>query len=129
MHKPILKRLITIMLAISMTATPTMASVTQTVNAKPKAKYSAKQFKRRGVIRWNGWKWTWYSQKVLRGGGLKIKGRHVDKNGYVCDWKNRIVLSSSKLKKGTVIKTPFGKKGRVYDTGCPKNVIDVYTNF
>ena len=122
-------RLTSVMLAITLATTPMVASTTTTVYAKPKAKYSAKYFKRMGVIRWKGWKWTWYSQKVLRGGGLKIKGRHVDKHGYVCDWKNRIVLSSSKLKKGTVIKTPFGKKGRVYDTGCPRNVIDVYTNW
>ena len=119
-----------LMLAISMTVTPTIASVTmETVYAKPKAKYSAKKFKRMGVIRWGGWKWTWYSQKVLPGGGLKIPGRHVDKNGYVCDKKNRIVLSSSTLKRGKVIKTPFGKKGKVYDTGCARGVVDVYVNW
>lgn len=94
-----------------------------------KTVYTAKTFKRMGVIKWNGWKWTWYSQKVLPGGGLKIPGRHVDKNNYVCDKNGYIVLSSSSLKKGTVIKTPFGKKGKVYDTGCARGVVDVYTNF
>lgn len=94
-----------------------------------KTVYTAKTFKRMGVIKWNGWKWTWYSQKVLPGGGLKIPGRHVDKNNYVCDGTGYIVLSSSSLKKGTVIKTPFGKKGKVYDTGCARGVVDVYTNF
>lgn len=94
-----------------------------------KTVYTAKTFKRMGVIRWNGWKWTWYSQKVLPGGGLKIPGRHLDKNNYVCDKNGYIVLSSSSLKKGTVIKTPFGKKGKVYDTGCARGVVDVYTNF
>jgi len=96
---------------------------------KKKAKYSAKYFKRMGVIRWNGWRWTWYSQRVLPGRGLKIPGRHVDKNGYVCDKKGYICLASSKLKRGRVVKTPFGKKGKVYDSGCAWNTLDVYTNW
>ena len=122
-------KFITLLLAASMTVTPTAASVmTETVHAA-KAKYSAKYFKRMGVIRWGGYKWTWYSQRVLPGGGLKIPGRHVDKSGYVCDKKNRIVLSSSTVKRGKVVKTPFGKKGKVYDTGCARGVYDVFTNF
>lgn len=96
---------------------------------KKKAKYSARYFKRMGVIRWNGWRWTWYSQRVLPGGGLRIPGRHVDKNGYVCDKKGYICLASSKLKRGKVVKTPFGKKGKVYDSGCAKNILDVYTDW
>jgi hypothetical protein len=122
-------KFIMLLLAASMTVTPTAASVmTETVHAA-KAKYSAKYFKRMGVIRWGGWKWTWYSQKVLPGGGLRIPGRHVDKSGYVCDKKDRIVLSSSTVKRGKVVKTPFGKKGKVYDTGCARGVYDVFTNF
>ena len=113
------------LLAVSMAT----ASISPEVALASKPKYTAKQFKRRGVIRWHGYKWTWYSQKVLPGGGLKIPGRRVDKNGYVCDKKNRIVLSSSTVKRGKVVKTPFGKKGKVYDTGCAKGVFDVFTNF
>lgn len=94
---------------------------------KTKAKYSASYFKRMGVIKWNGRKWTWYSQKVLPGGGLKIKGRHIDSNGYICDWKDRIVLASNGIKKGTVMKTPFGKKGIILDDGCPW--MDVYVDW
>ncbi len=117
---------IMLMLAISMTATPTMASVTQTVHAKPKVKYSAKQFRRLGVIRWGGYKWTWYSQRVLRGGGLKIPGRHVDKNGYVVDKKGYIVLAHKTLKKGKVVKTPFGRKGKIYDRCPSRGIMDTY---
>ncbi len=91
--------------------------------------YSANEFKTQGVIWWDGWKWTWYSEKVLSGGGLDIPGRHNDDNGYVCDENDYICLSSSVLSKGTVIDTPFGKQGRVYDTGCPSNVIDVYVGW
>ena len=91
--------------------------------------YSANKFKNIGVVYWNGWKWTWYSQRVLPGGGLRIPGRHVDDNGYVCDGNNYICLASSTLPYGTVINTPFGKQGKIYDTGCATDTIDVYVNF
>lgn len=92
-------------------------------------KYTSYQLRRRGVIRWNGWRWTWYSQKVLRGHGLHIPGRHVDKSGYVCDKDGYICLASGRLRRGTVVRTPFGKKGKVYDSGCGRGTLDVYTNF
>lgn len=90
---------------------------------------SASQFARMGVIRWNGWRWTWYSEKVLPGGGLDIPGRHRDIDGYVCDENDYICLSSSSLKRGAVIDTPFGKQGKVYDTGCASDVVDVYVSW
>lgn len=96
---------------------------------KPKALYSASEFKSMGVIYWDGWRWTWYSQRVLPGGGLSIPGRHVDENGYICDKDDYICIASSVLKKGTVIDTPFGKKGKVYDCGCASDTVDVYTDF
>ena len=122
-------KFIMLLLAASMTVTPTAASVmTETVHAA-KAKYSAKYFKRMGVIRWGGYKWTWYSQKVLPGGGLRIPGRHVDKNGYVCDKKGYIVIAHKTLKKGKVINTPLGKKAKVYDR-CPIiGIVDVFVNW
>lgn len=112
----------------------TKPKATSTTNVKTeshstKATYTASQFKSRGVIYWGDWKWTWYSQKVLPGGGLKIPGRHVDENNYICDENNYICLASSTLPKGTVIDTPFGKKGKIYDCGCAAHIIDVYTNF
>ena len=91
--------------------------------------YSANKFKNIGVVYWNGWKWTWYSQRVLPGGGLRIPGRHVDDNGYVCDGNNYICLASSTLPYGTVINTPFGKQGKIYDTGCATDTVDVYVDF
>lgn len=91
--------------------------------------YSAGYFRRMGVIRWGGWRWTWYSQRVLPGNGLKIPGRHIDSNGYVCDKDNRICLASNVLGRHTVINTPFGKKGKIYDCGCPSNTIDVYVGW
>ena len=93
------------------------------------AVYSASKFRNMGVLHWGGWRWTWYSEEVLPGGGLYIPGRHADSNGYVCDEDNYICLASSTLKKGTVIDTPLGKQGKVYDSGCASDIIDVYVNW
>lgn len=94
-----------------------------------KTLYSASYFMNMGVIHWNGWKWTWYSERVLPGGSLNIPGRHADSDGYICDSNDYICLSSSSLSKGTIVATPFGKGGKVYDTGCASDVIDVYVNW
>lgn len=84
--------------------------------------------KRGGVNYFNGNKETWYSQRVLPGGGLKIPGRYVCKQGLVRDKDNYIVVASSDLKKGSIISTSLGK-GKVYDTGCPSGVVDIYTDW
>lgn len=89
--------------------------------------YTPAYFKRMGIIGYNGWRWTWYSQRVLPGGGLRIPGRHVDERGYVCDGNNYICLASNNIGYGSVIDTPFGKKGKIYDSGC--SGVDVYTDW
>lgn len=91
--------------------------------------YSGSTFRNMGVINWNGWRLTWYSERVLPGGGLNIPGRHADSSGYICDENEYICLSSSVLSKGTVIPTPFGKNGKVYDSGCASDTVDVYVNW
>lgn len=96
--------------------------------ASPKV-YTARQLRWRGVLHWNGWRWTWYSQRRMPGHGLHIPGRHVDKNGFVCDKNGYICLASGRLGRGSVVSTPFGKKGKVYDSGCGRGTLDVYTNF
>lgn len=93
------------------------------------AVYSATEFMNMGVIYWNDWRWTWYSERVLPGGGLNIPGRYADSSGYICDENDYICLSASSLDKGTIISTPFGKSGKVYDTGCATDTIDVYVNW
>lgn len=100
-----------------------------TTQVNQEALYSASYLKQMGVITWNNYRWTWYSQKVLPGGGLNIPGRHVDENGYVCDENGRICLASGFVDKGTVVSTPFGKEGCVYDYCATANTYDVYTNF
>lgn len=88
-------------------------------------KYTLGQFMSSGVINWNGYKFTYYSQSVLPGGGLAIPGRHVNKDGYVADKDGYIVLASS-APKGQIFNTPFGYKGKVYDRGVSGNHLDVY---
>lgn len=80
-------------------------------------------FMRAGVVNWNGYKFTYYSQSVLPGGGLRIPGRHVD-GGFVKDGDGYIVLANSRAN-GTIIQTPWGA-GKIYDKGTSGNHIDVY---
>lgn len=80
-------------------------------------------FMRAGVVNWNGYKFTYYSQSVLPGGGLRIPGRHVD-GGFVKDSDGYIVLANSRAN-GTVIQTPWGA-GKIYDKGTSGNHIDIY---
>lgn len=99
-----------------------------TENAEPAAIYSASYFRQMGVIYWNGWRWKWYSERVLPGTGLNIPGRHTS-GGYVRDGDGYICLASDALGYGTVIETPFGSYGKVYDCGCGYDTIDVYVSW
>lgn len=89
--------------------------------------YTPAYFKKMGIIGYNGWRWTWYSQRVLPGGGLRIPGRHVDSRGFVCDRNGYICLASNSMGYKSVVDTPFGKKGKVYDSGC--DGMDVYVGW
>lgn len=93
------------------------------------ALYTPSDFQNMGIINWGGWSWTFYSQQAMPGEGLIIPGRHVDYNGYVCDENDYICLASSSLDKGTVVDTPFGKMGKVYDCGCLSYILDVYVDW
>ena len=87
--------------------------------------YTLKQFRFYGVIQWSGYKYTFYSETVLPGGGLRIPGRHVNEDGYVVDGDGYIVLANDAAK-GTIFPTPFGHFGKVYDRGTSGNHLDVY---
>ncbi|MFM1602288.1 hypothetical protein ABGF26_04030 [Helcococcus ovis] len=92
-------------------------------------KYKIDRFEWLGVIYWNRNKFTYYSERVLPGGGLDIPGR-ITRNGFVTDKDGYIVLASNILvKKGTIIDTPFGAQGKVYDRceACSLDWFDVYT--
>lgn len=84
--------------------------------------------KKKGVNYYKGHKETYYSQRVLPGGGLKIPGRHVASDGTIRDKDNYICVASSDYPRGTVVETSLGP-GKVYDTGCAKGTIDLYTDW
>lgn len=88
--------------------------------------YSLRQFMFNGVVYYQGYKFTYYSQSVLPGGGLNIPGRHINEDGYVADGDGYIVLAGSAAR-GTVFATPFGYYGKIYDRGTYGNHLDVYT--
>ena len=111
------------------TQTTTTKASTTSHNESTTALYSADTFKNRGVINWNGWKWTWYTERILPGEGLNIPGRYTDSEGWVRDGDGYLCLASSTLSKGTIISTPFGSDGKVYDCGCAVGTVDVYTNW
>lgn len=81
-----------------------------------------------GVVYFNGHRETYYSQRVLPGGGLDIPGRHVASDGTIRDANGYICVASSDYPKGTIVETSLGT-GMVYDTGCASGTIDIYTDW
>lgn len=82
----------------------------------------------KGVVYYNGHRETYYSQKVLPGGGLSIPGRHVAEDGTIRDSDGYICVASSDLAWGTVVETSLGT-AKVYDCGCASGTIDIYTDW
>ena len=93
------------------------------------ADYTPSDLYNQGRLYWGDSQYTWYSEHVLPGYGLAIDGRHTDADGFVCDGDGYICVAASSLSKGTVVDTPFGRQGKVYDTGCDWGVIDVYVGW
>ena len=86
---------------------------------KKKAKEYIKYLHTKGPITWHGRKYTYYTSRLLPIYKLPVKGLHLDKYGMWCDKNDYIVLGSSVANKvnRVVFATPFGKYGKVYDTG------------
>ena len=83
-----------------------------------------------GVVRFNGHRETYYSQRVLPGGGLRIPGRHVANDGTVRDKDGYIVVAANPgfYARGSKLMISLGP-AKVYDSGCSYGTIDVYTNW
>lgn len=81
-----------------------------------------------GVVYYNGHRETYYSQRVLPGGGLSIPGRHVASDGTIRDANGYICVASSDYPKGTIVETSLGT-AMVYDSGCASGTIDIYTDW
>lgn len=81
-----------------------------------------------GIIFWEGFKFSYYSERILPGPGLNIPGRHTSQ-GFVRDENEYLVLASNTYPMGTVLATPFGAPGvvRDYCPECSPNQLDVYT--
>lgn len=93
------------------------------------ATYEPYDLYNQGRLYYGDYQYTWYSERVLPGYGLTIDGRHTDADGFVCDGDGYICVAASSLNKGTVVDTPFGRQGKVYDGGCDWGTIDVYVNW
>ena len=93
------------------------------------ADYTPYDLYNQGRLYWGDYQYTWYSENVLPGYGLAIEGRHTDADGFVCDGDGYICVAASSLSKGAVVDTPFGRQGKVYDSGCDWGTIDVYVNW
>ena len=101
-------------------------SATYTASASTDSGYDH-DFKSAGTVNDGTYNYTWYSQRVLPGGGLEIPGRHVDDDGFVRDENGNLCIASKNLDKGTEVETPYGK-GIVYDY-CPNDNLDIYTDW
>lgn len=84
----------------------------------------------KGVVYFNGHRETYYSQRVLPGGGLKIPGRHVADDGTIRDEDGYIVVAAdlSYLPRYSTVMTSLGP-AKVYDTGCAYGTIDIYVDW
>lgn len=100
------------------------ASTAGSTDAATSGTMTLAEFKRKGVVYQNGWKYTYYSESVLPGNGLKIPGRHHE-DGLVKDGNGYICVACTSVPKGTVLPTPLGQ-GIVYDGGCAKGTVDIY---
>ena len=81
-----------------------------------------------GVNYYNGRRETWYSQRVLPGGGLDIPGRHVAEDGTIRDEDGLICVAADDLPYGSLVETSLGL-GKVYDCGCPAGTTDIYVDW
>lgn len=80
-----------------------------------------------GIVNWGGYRFSWYSQNILPGGGLSIPGRHINSAGFVCDGDGYIVAATA-FGRGTVGNSPWGA-WKSYDTGVSGNTVDLYTSW
>lgn len=83
-----------------------------------------------GVFHFGGHKETYYSERVLPGGGLDIPGRHIADDGTIRDEDGYICVASdlTYLARGSEVMTSLGP-AKVYDTGCDYGTIDIYVNW
>ena len=67
----------------------------------------------------------------LKGTSKEFKVVKITEDGYVCDGDGYVVLAANldMLPRYSVVDTPFGRTGKVYDTGCSYGTLDVYVGW
>ena len=94
--------------------------------------YSPDYFKENGVIEYDGYYFTYYSELVMPGEGLYIPGRWTDEYGFVRDGNGNLCLASNTpetMDRFSTVYTPWGL-GVIYDYGTGNDaVIDVYVGW
>lgn len=88
-------------------------------------------FKSAGVVYQDGVRYTYYSERVLPGGGLtelNNNGRTVNEQGFVTDGDGYLAVASNDYPKGTKLDTPWGA-AVVYDSGCDSGTVDMYVSW
>lgn len=83
-----------------------------------------------GSIRCFGHRETWYSTNERAGQATAwtIPGKHVAEDGTIRDIDGYVCVASSDLPFYTILMTSVGP-AKVYDTGCSRGIIDVYTTW
>ena len=86
--------------------------------------------KRNGSLRFNGHRETWYSTHEAGGQSTarSIPGKHVANDGTIRDKDGFICVAASDRPYYSVVMTTVGP-GKVYDCGCRKGTVDVYTTW
>lgn len=91
--------------------------------------YTINDLEYHGAMLWNGYKYTFYSQRVLPGGAMRIPGRHIA-DGFVVDSEGYITGASDYYPKGTILDSPFGRQIKIRDVfwhNQPEYRVDIYT--
>lgn len=91
----------------------------ESITTRKGKRYYINYLRTRGPVYWHDRKYTYYTSRLCPIWLLPVPGLHLDKDGIWCDNKDYIVLGSSIDNKVNrrIIATPFGKYGKVYDTG------------
>lgn len=92
--------------------------------------YNITDLSRAGIINYNGYRFTWYTSNEWTGNPAygKPEGSWVDENGCWRDPDGYLMLASDSLAPYSVVDTPFGLQGKIYDCGPgADDILDVYT--
>lgn len=93
---------------------------------------SPEEFQDMGVVEYNGYYYTYYSELVMPGENLYIPGRWTDSDGFVRDENGYLCLAANTpetMDRFSYVDTPWGT-GVIYDYGTGNDIyIDVYVGW